>query len=505
MRRAGAAPAKNANWSFKSMFIRLFMRALMVAAVCTCLAALASNARARPKPKPRPAAPPSLDEVVRQQAAMLKRLQTTVDEQGRRLEAQGAELKQLREQLEAVKAAPTAPATSPVVATASTAAPAGPTASTAEAVAVAEQDAAAAPAPAADKEPNPDWFQRIKVEGELRFRTETTFNRGLDQEEDKPLRQRFYYRLRVRITEKLDEHADWGLYLTSGDVETGSDSQNQTLTGEFSRKPIGIQAAFLHYTTATDPVNFEVKVGKYLFPWELPQVSFSDNNLAAEGLTENATFAIPGKSKLKSVGLMAWQLPFVERGLYPDAYVYGGQIESDWQWSKNWSTTIWNALFDFSNFPDPNQPDETNVFVPGPSFLTTQIAETRYEGWGEKNDEGTSRWEVKLRPEFLYRPANASGGKFGYTFQSTLGRIDEPGDWLFDNFIYRNDENVLPDFFTAGSGIGTNAIGDEFATSYRFTHQIWVRARYDIARKLVRTGPENRLYNRFQFDVRYEF
>jgi hypothetical protein len=478
-------------------------------AVLVVLVLLASpSAFARPRPKPKPPAPRGLDEVLRHQSELLERMQRALDEQGRKIDAQSDEIRQLREQIATAgagtAAAAGAAAATDDVATSASLAPAPATAREAAGPATPVAGTAASGDEARANDARVDeWWRRIALAGEIRIRGETAFNRGLDRAGDLETRNRLYYRVRLRLTESINEHADWGLFLTSGDLGLGS--QNQELTGEFSRKPIGVQAAYVHYTTASDPVSFDVTAGKFLFPWELPAGSFSDNNLSAEGLTEAVTFSLPERSKLRGVTATTWQLPFVERANTRDAYVYGGQLETDWQWSKNWSTTAWSQLFDFADFPRTADADVISSFSRRPSLLSTQIVETRYDGWGERAKSGASRWELLERLEFLHRFDRDVTGRTGLAWQMTLGRIEKRGDWLFDNTLFRNEPDVLPDFFISSSGVATNTEGDVFATSYMLEKQIWFRARYFLARRLDPVGPYDRLFNRLQFDVRYVF
>ena len=496
-------PDVTRGFARRAVFASLFVLAIFSVFVDAALAS--------PHAKRRPAAN-ALGAALDRQRQLLERMQAALDAQGRKLDAQSDEIRRLREEIAASRPAADAASSPPAVPFRATA-PA-----TAAAAAPPARDVATEPPPSNPTAPTPptstdearsdrpsanDWWRRIALAGEMRIRAETAWDRGLDGPRDLAMRNRLYYRLRLRLSEQIGEHADWGLFLTSGDLGVGS--QNQALTGEFSRKPIGIQAAYLHYTTASDPVTFEATAGKYLFPWELPSVSFSDNNLSAEGLTEAVTVSLPERSKLRGVTATVWQLPFVERANTRDAYVYGGQLETDWQWTKNWSTTTWSALFDFADFPRGAAAGGLASFARNPSLLTTQIVETRFDGWGERSSSGKSRWELLGRTEFLRRADRDATGRTGVALQTTLGRIEEPGDWLFDNTLFRTERDVLPDFFISGTGVDTNTKGDVFATSYMLEKQIWFRARYFLARRLEPVGPVSRPFNRLQFDVRYVF
>ena len=80
---------------------------------------------------------------------------------------------------------------------------------------------------------------------------------------DVDARSRARFRLRLQLTDKIDNHFDWGLRLASGSFDDPT-SSNQTLTSFYDRKPFAVDRAYIHFTTDTKPANLDVYVDKAL-------------------------------------------------------------------------------------------------------------------------------------------------------------------------------------------------------------------------------------------------
>ncbi|MBD3426813.1 MAG: hypothetical protein GF409_06240 [Candidatus Omnitrophica bacterium] len=89
----------------------------------------------------------------------------------------------------------------------------------------------------------PAWTQKIKVKGDVRFRTQTDWGKGLG-----PAHQRTRQRVRARlgVEGKVNDQVKAGMYIVTG----GNDprSTNQTLDDEFETKDIRIDGYYIGWT-----------------------------------------------------------------------------------------------------------------------------------------------------------------------------------------------------------------------------------------------------------------
>lgn len=446
----------------------------------------------------------ALEERLRAQQESLERLERLVERQNELLTKQQAEIDRLQ-----------GVAASPVAATDSQASPPA----TADAVAGADDagtKAGAAKEDASKDDDAPESYlprwARIKPSGEVRVRYDNQSNRGFDDIDGETARNRFRLRLRFGLAGRINSYCDWGVRLTSGDVDN-QDTQNKTFDHGFSRKSIGIDRAYIHFDS--DPgfdddkrrARFEVTAGKMPIPYEVSEIAF-DDVLQPEGFAENVTLKF-SDSMLSTVDFTTFQLSYNERDLKQDAYIYGGQVNPTFTWSSNWSTDLWGQFFYFRRFGvgdlrDPNvgPPPPPGTFLD--SRLLGMIAEVDYSGWGEKGDDA-SKWELALRVEWMHNFDGVPTEKNGYTFDVELGRLEKKGDWLFESLYSRARQDVFPPFFVSPDDVGTNSQSAQFAASYLLEKRIKLRARYVGEKKLETTSPVNRWSNRTQFDVTYSF
>jgi hypothetical protein len=100
-------------------------------------------------------------------------------------------------------------------------------------------------------------------------------------------------------------------------------STNQTLTDFFTRKPLGLDYAYLVYKPKALP-GFQLQAGKFDTPWTRTELTW-DNDISVEGLSESYTRTFK-KSAFKNFGVVAWQLPMLERN---SAFVLGADGRVD--------------------------------------------------------------------------------------------------------------------------------------------------------------------------------
>jgi hypothetical protein len=163
--------------------------------------------------------------------------------------------------------------------------------------------------------------------GDMRFRYESFYGQqnSLASAETpgafgNPLttRQRLRMRARFGVQGKISDEFDWGLRLTTGSY-ADMVSTNQTLTDFFDRKPFAVDQAYMNYRPKAlqrkqgdfQQQVFQIQVGKFDTPWTRTEMTW-DADISPEGLNESYRYNFR-KSAFKNFGLVAWQLPLLER------------------------------------------------------------------------------------------------------------------------------------------------------------------------------------------------
>ncbi len=158
----------------------------------------------------------------------------------------------------------------------------------------------------------------IKFSGDLRLRSESFF--GLSNSlanganpavlgNELSMRHRLRVRARLAMSGAVGNEFDWGLRLATGGFADNI-STNQTLTDFYSRKPFGLDQAFISYKPRAVP-GLRIQGGKFEVPWASTELTI-DGDLMIEGLNESYTRTFKGSS-LKELKFVAWQSPFLER------------------------------------------------------------------------------------------------------------------------------------------------------------------------------------------------
>ncbi|HEV7893520.1 MAG TPA: putative porin [Pyrinomonadaceae bacterium] len=229
--------------------------------------------------------------------------------------------------------------------------------------------------------------------GDMRFRYESFYGQqnALASAETpgafgNPLstRQRLRMRARFSVAGKISDEFEWGLRLATGSY-ADMISTNQTLTDFFNRKPFAVDQAFISYKPKqlqTKHAAFQLQAGKFDTPWTRSEMTW-DNDISPEGLNEKYTYTFDKKRAVKSVALVAWQLPLLERNSAfvlgadgsvdlsasgragRDLALYGAQASTEVA-SKNLSLKLYasDLYFSGTQFVTPAQVFGTNIQFP---------------------------------------------------------------------------------------------------------------------------------------------
>lgn len=177
-----------------------------------------------------------------------------------------------------------------------------------------------------DKTKVAGWIDQMKWSGDVRLRFDDTFpERSLNQAD----RLRWRVRLRLGAELKLQDWADIGFRLASGETSPGNpNSANVTFTGLFSKKPVNIDLA---YATIHPPGWDWVRLsgGKINVPTWAPSFNspmIYDPDLTVEGAGEQFGWHFGNKPQFK-VFANAGQYVLSEfSGDSNDSYMFDQQV-----------------------------------------------------------------------------------------------------------------------------------------------------------------------------------
>jgi hypothetical protein len=161
-------------------------------------------------------------------------------------------------------------------------------------------------------------FGRFRFSGDMRVRGEDYFQKAL------PDRNRARVRARFGIDGQLNEDFVGGIYLATGTLGDPT-TTNETLTGFFDRKTIGLDRAYITY----NPVAHKwlsLTGGKFAFPWQRTSLTF-DPDINPEGFDEKLSFDVHA-GPIRNFTAQAMQLVVSEVTKGPDSFAVGGSVSA---------------------------------------------------------------------------------------------------------------------------------------------------------------------------------
>jgi hypothetical protein len=376
-------------------------------------------------------------------------------------------------------------------------------------------------------------FGSIRFSGDLRFRAETFRNQGFDALTESPDRNRMRVRVRLALDGTINKNFDWGIRLASGTF-TDPISTNQTLTDFFERKPFALERAFIRYDSKTENVGVQLIAGKFEPTFRRTQMVW-DDDVNVEGASE--AFYIKTKTALRQVKVVAFQLPFNELSGGKDGVLYGGQLQSDWQFSQTVSANTNVSYYDW------NRADQVLL---GLGAGATQVNGGIFNGAGLSGNQngalgttnrilrnaagtpigflanfhlvnflGNLTWQASRRFPVTFTfdyvhnaSSRITNEKDGYWTGASIGQTKEKGDWLFGYYYTRIEQDAVLVPFNFSDILASNSRAHMPTAGYQVANGVtlqWTGLFSQRANQVVLLSPDNRFLNRMQFDVIYKF
>jgi hypothetical protein len=340
-----------------------------------------------------------------------------------------------------------------------------------------------AAAAAADAKPPP-----IRFSGDFRYRHETVNDDAFDERERQRIRARF------GVTADVADGVTAGLVLATG----GDDpvSANQTLDEGFSRKPIGVDRAYVTWK-ATKELSFTG--GKMANPFYRPlnHHLIYDNDLNPEGLavryeTSNWFTNVAG-------------LWVEERSAADDSILLGGQF--------GFKRTLEGGrrfLAGVSYYDYLNTQNQTPFWDGAPAGNTVDASGSYANDFNEAELFAELSFKAGERPVTVFADyvtnTEAALHDEGYAIGAAYGEVTRPGTWRLTYAYQKLEADAVIGTFTDSdwAGGGTDGQGHVVDFQYALRSRWTLGFKYFLNERGEAAGNE-RDYNRLQADLNFNY
>jgi hypothetical protein len=271
-------------------------------------------------------------------------------------------------------------------------------------------------------------LSRFRFSGDVRIRGEDYFQKGVPDLNQARIRVRF------GVEGKLNEDFVGGLALATGALGNPT-TTNETLSGAFDRKTIGLDRGYITYNPVAHSW-LSLTGGKFAYPWQRTSVTF-DPDINPEGFNEKASFNFSGPVQnftVQGIELLYNAANGKTSIASQDSYALGGQVSATFRFGP-WTATPsllslkWNrpdALLSESAFT-------TGATSTGflPAGATTPVTGIPVPGEGQGCAKGSSF------PSFA-PCVFAPNGMTNATFVDSKGVVHFYSEFNYVDFIVNN-------------------------------------------------------------------
>src|SRR4051812_27206900 len=369
--------------------------------------------------------------------------------------------------------------------------------------------------------------RRFRPIGDIRVRFEPIY------QDLTPDRYRARVRLRIGVEGKLNEDFIGGFQLATGTTENDPVSTNFTDSQFFSRKPIGVDKAYLNY----QPLKHNwlaLTAGKFAPVWYKTS-SWLDPDLNPEGGAEKLSFDLKHMGIVKNVSLVGMQLVYNEAAgtnlpvsLGGDSDAFGGQGSITLGFGKRITTTFAGTGLNWINADSVikaviaktlagNRNTNatigagTNVRYASKFLYADFIADAGVKTWWEK-------YPLHLTLDLLDNPRAASDHNHALWAEAAVGQSKDKHDLQFGYAFGRIEQDaVIASFNESELRAPTNVLQHKLYllwlpqknTALSFTDWIGRTLDRNLQNAAVPVGlsdfQQDPYLNRMQFDVTYKF
>jgi len=379
----------------------------------------------------------------------------------------------------------------------------------------------------------PDWVRKTTLFGDVRFRDEGFYHQPVTEAGLKPdpnlrpalatsatARNRVRIRARLGVKVTLSDELSATVRMASGDPNNPV-STNETLTGDFTRKHVNLDWAFLTFTPGKSfgirPGVVSITGGKFPNPiFRVGQLVF-DDDLSPEGATQTLSLLdkpVGGLDQVK-VHVLEWTYNEVANG--PDGWMFGGQVNP----SGHLGNLQVEAGLGQYWWDNPNliaQAINTNSSLINTNLLTKNSSGsiTGYQSaFNQTNATLSLTWPnvISTQPlqgftDYVYNWQAATDDAHGVMGGLKLGQTKVRGDWAVSYYYeWLGQEAAISSFTYDDFGFGgTNQEGSVVQLDYQLLNPLTLTARSAFTNYINR--PENSTnptMTRLQLDAQVKF
>jgi len=348
-----------------------------------------------------------------------------------------------------------------------------------------------------------EWWEKVKVKGDLRYRHE------IIKEEDKDARNRHRLRARLGITGEVSPYMTVTIQLATG--STDPVSTNQTLDDAFSTKNIGLDLAYFSFKHPSLP-GLNVIGGKFKNPFFKPGESelMWDSDWNPEGGTMTYDYKVDN-FELTLIGAGLW---IDERSSSKDSYLAAGQGVGRINFNDSQSSfAVGGGYFGYGNtkgfepFYDPEDGMGNSVIEITDGDETVLQYANEFE-IVEVFAEATHKFNnipVMVMGDYVNNTA-ADSLNTGWLVGLHVGKAKNTLSWAL-RYIYREvEQDAVVGIFADSDfrGGGTDAKGHEFGGSLQVAHNTTFSVSYFV-NEIGLEREETEDFQRMQIDLQLKF
>jgi hypothetical protein len=370
----------------------------------------------------------------------------------------------------------------------------------------------------------PQWVSKITPFGDIRFRHEGFYNQQRPEDGEGPhARNRERIRWRFGMKYAYSDELSATFRLASGNPDDPI-STNETLTGDFTRKHVNLDWAYLTVapgkTFGWRPGVLTINGGKFPNPMFRPGEMVFDDDLSPEGINETVQLLGEPWGPLDQVRVHAQQWVFDENANSQDGWMFGGQVNplmhfGDVQLEGGIAQYWWlnpDLIAQDANTNTVIRPFTTNRLI----FDADGDIAGFESGFNQTNlslaatipNVAGGSMPLKIFGDYIYNweaeHSDANGAMGGFR----LGNPKEQGDWaasLLYEYLQRNAVVSAFAWSDFGNG-GTNAQGPVVALDYQLFKPLTLTARTYFTKLIDPPADfDNRMQVRLQLDAQLRF
>ncbi|HZP40297.1 MAG TPA: putative porin [Candidatus Binatia bacterium] len=373
----------------------------------------------------------------------------------------------------------------------------------------------------------PDWLARTTLFGDVRFRHEGFYHQPAARGAKVTARNRERIRARLGLRFAYSDEIAATFRLASGNPDDPI-SPNETLTGDFTRKHVNLDWAYLTFTPGKSfglrPGVASINLGKFPNPVFRVGEMVWDDDLSPEGAFE--TFALLGNpiGALDQVRLHALQWTFNEVSNGEDGWMFGGQVNP----AMHFGNVLVEAGVGQYWYLNPDQIAmqlNTNTALANTNQLVTTSTTsggkttTRITGYASGFNESNATvaatipsvvlgQPLRLFADYVYNWDAFDDDASGWQAGARLGQTKVKNDWSVYGFYEQiAREAALSAFTYSDFGLGgTNQEGPVVGVDYQLLNPLTLSVRSHFTNFIDRpVNTRNPTLTRLQLDAAVKF